>query len=349
MARESAVMNEAEATERVHLFNSAVYFTPFLGALLADVFVGKYRTIIWLSLVYCLGHAALACMGVFGNSPWWLMAGLGLIALGSGGIKPCVSAHVGDQFGARNGHLLSRTVQLVLFRHQYGGVHLGIAHAVAARVVWPAFGVRRAGSADGDRHAGILVGPAPIHPRAGGWDEIRERGFRRRRDTGDAETAAIISVCGDVLGAVRPDGIDVDFPVARHGPAFPGRRMAALADPIAQLDFRADLHPGFRLSGLSAGRPDVETHAAAQDRARVVHHGGGVRAGGPDPAMDRRRGEAEHQLADPRLRAADGGGGDGFHRRAGICLHAGSENDEIAADVLLSRRGGGSGTSSSRG
>ena len=107
-AGSGTAMSEAAATERVHLFNGAVYLTPLLGALLADVFIGKYRTIIALSLVYCAGHAALACMGVFGNSPWWLMAGLGLIALGSGGIKPCVSAHVGDQFGARNAHLLPR-------------------------------------------------------------------------------------------------------------------------------------------------------------------------------------------------------------------------------------------------
>ena len=35
-------------------------------------------------------------------------AGLGLIALGSGGIKPCVSANVGDQFGESNKHLLSK-------------------------------------------------------------------------------------------------------------------------------------------------------------------------------------------------------------------------------------------------
>jgi POT family proton-dependent oligopeptide transporter len=113
-------MTEAEATEKVHLFNGAVYLTPLLGALLADVFIGKYRTIIALSLVYCAGHAALAAMGVFGNSPWWLMAGLGLIALGSGGIKPCVSAHVGDQFGTRNAHLLSR-----IFNWFYFSINIG--------------------------------------------------------------------------------------------------------------------------------------------------------------------------------------------------------------------------------
>ncbi len=115
-----AVMSETEATERVHLFNAAVYLTPFLGALLADVFFGKYRTIIALSLVYCLGHAALAGMGLFGNSPWWLVAGLGLIALGSGGIKPCVSAHVGDQFGARNAHLIPR-----IFNWFYFSINIG--------------------------------------------------------------------------------------------------------------------------------------------------------------------------------------------------------------------------------
>ncbi len=116
----AGMMNEAEATERVHLFNGMVYLTPLLGALLADVFIGKYRTIIGLSIVYCAGHAALACMGVFGDSSAWLLAGLGLIALGSGGIKPCVSAHVGDQFGAGNAHLLPR-----IFNWFYFAINLG--------------------------------------------------------------------------------------------------------------------------------------------------------------------------------------------------------------------------------
>jgi len=99
----SEPMNEAEAKGWYHLFVSAVYFTPLLGALLSDVLLGKYRTIILLSLVYCAGHLALA----LDHSRIGLAIGLGLIALGAGGIKPCVSAHVGDQFGEQNGHLLS--------------------------------------------------------------------------------------------------------------------------------------------------------------------------------------------------------------------------------------------------
>jgi POT family proton-dependent oligopeptide transporter len=45
-----------------------------------------------------------------------------LIAIGSGGIKPCVSAHVGDQFGPRNEHLLAK-----VFSWFYFAINLGAA------------------------------------------------------------------------------------------------------------------------------------------------------------------------------------------------------------------------------
>ncbi len=109
-----------QAVEYYHQFASWVYFTPLLGALIADIFFGKYLTILWLSIVYCLGHAALACMGSYGHSPWWLFAGLLLICLGSGGIKPCVSAHVGDQFGRKNHHLIPRIYNWFYFSINFG-------------------------------------------------------------------------------------------------------------------------------------------------------------------------------------------------------------------------------------
>jgi POT family proton-dependent oligopeptide transporter len=110
------IMSEEEAKGWFHLFVSAVYFTPLLGALISDVLLGKFRTIIALSLVYCLGHFALAV----DHTRLGLAMGLGLIALGSGGIKPCVSAHVGDQFGQTNHHLLSR-----VFGWFYFSINLG--------------------------------------------------------------------------------------------------------------------------------------------------------------------------------------------------------------------------------
>ncbi len=96
--------SEEQAKGYFHLFTSAVYFFPIIGALIADIFFGKYKTIIALSIIYCLGHFALA----IDTSKLGLAIGLTLIAIGSGGIKPCVSAHVGDQFSKVNSFFISR-------------------------------------------------------------------------------------------------------------------------------------------------------------------------------------------------------------------------------------------------
>ena len=105
-------MSEVEATVWVHTFVTAVYFTPLLGSLLADAFLGKYKTIIGLSVVYCLGHLSLA----LDETRNGLIVGLSLIAIGAGGIKGCVSAHVGDQFGHENSGLLENFANPVVTR-----------------------------------------------------------------------------------------------------------------------------------------------------------------------------------------------------------------------------------------
>jgi len=112
------LMSEAKAKEWTHLFIAGVYFTPLLGALLADLWLGKYRTIIALSLVYCLGHLALA----LDNTRSGLVVGLTLIAIGAGGIKPCVSAHVGDQFARTNASLLSKAFNWFYLAINFGAV-----------------------------------------------------------------------------------------------------------------------------------------------------------------------------------------------------------------------------------
>lgn len=111
-------MNENEATTWYHLFSMVNYFTPILGAILADVLWGKYKTIIVLSIVYVLGHLALA----IDESRLGLTIGLTLIAIGAGGIKPCVSAHVGDQFEEKNKTLLEK-----IFGYFYFSINLGAA------------------------------------------------------------------------------------------------------------------------------------------------------------------------------------------------------------------------------
>ena len=117
---------DQEAKSWTHLFVASAYFFPLMGALLSDAWWGKYRTIITLSLAYCAGHACLAFMETFGDTRAWLFTGLVLIAIGSGGIKPCVSAHVGDQFGQSNGHLLSKVFGWFYFSINFGAFVSGL-------------------------------------------------------------------------------------------------------------------------------------------------------------------------------------------------------------------------------
>ncbi|HTI72222.1 MAG TPA: MFS transporter, partial [Candidatus Limnocylindria bacterium] len=88
-------LGDSHATEIVHLFATLAYFLPLFGAWLADRWWGRYKTILIISLFYCLGHG---CLALFEGKLPGILTGLVLIAIGAGGIKPCVSAFVGDQF-----------------------------------------------------------------------------------------------------------------------------------------------------------------------------------------------------------------------------------------------------------
>ena len=93
------------AKEVFHTFVIGVYFFPLLGGWIADRYFGKYNTVLWLSLVYCAGHACLAASDDNRNGFFF---GLFLIALGSGGIKPLVSSFIGDQFDQSNRSLAQK-------------------------------------------------------------------------------------------------------------------------------------------------------------------------------------------------------------------------------------------------
>ena len=78
-----------------------LYLCSLFGAILADSFWGKFKTIFILSIVYAFGSLTMA----IGSVEQWKLPpreltfiGLLLIAIGSGGIKPCVSAFGGEQF-----------------------------------------------------------------------------------------------------------------------------------------------------------------------------------------------------------------------------------------------------------
>lgn len=108
---------EAQANEQTHFFISMAYLMPLVGGYLADRYWGKYQTILYVSLIYCAGHA---CLAFFDDSLAGFTLGLLLIAMGAGGIKPCVSANVGDQFDETNQHLIPKAFSIFYWSINFG-------------------------------------------------------------------------------------------------------------------------------------------------------------------------------------------------------------------------------------
>jgi len=148
-----------KSTSVIHMFIFANYFMPLFGAWLSDKLIGRYHTILWVSLFYCAGHGVLACSDLLttvDGKLYCLYAGLALIAFGSGGIKPCVSAFMGDQFRADQSHLLQKAygafywsinfgsffafllIPLIRKHHGYGWAFAapGFAMGLATLVFW---------------------------------------------------------------------------------------------------------------------------------------------------------------------------------------------------------------------
>lgn len=110
------LIEKSIAVSYYHTFSAAVYLLPLLGAYISDRFLGKYKTILYLSIIYCLGHLVLAV----NESAMGLVWGLALISFGAGGIKPCVSAHVGDQFKPEQKAEMSEVFNLFYWLINFG-------------------------------------------------------------------------------------------------------------------------------------------------------------------------------------------------------------------------------------
>ncbi len=191
------------AKDLFHTFVIGVYFFPLLGGWLADRFLGKYRTVLWLSLVYCAGHA---CLAVFEDHRHGFYAGLALIALGSGGIKPCVASFVGDQFDQGNKHLAKvvfdafywiinfgsffASLLMPIFLKKYGGAVAfgipGILMFVATVVFW------------WGRKLYVMVPPAPPNPDS--FLRVARTALATTRP-GEGRPGLMLAVLGVVLAA----------------------------------------------------------------------------------------------------------------------------------------------------
>jgi POT family proton-dependent oligopeptide transporter len=110
---------EAKSNEMVHLFVTLAYFMPLVGGIVADWFFGKYKVILYVSILYAIGNLVLALST---HSLSLFSIGLVVIAAAAGGIKSCVSANVGDQFDKSNEHLLSKMYGWFYFTINTGSI-----------------------------------------------------------------------------------------------------------------------------------------------------------------------------------------------------------------------------------
>ena len=230
-------MTEAQANGWYHTFVSLAYLLPVLGAFLADAVLGKYWTVLILSVVYCFGHFTLA----MNDTRLGLTIGLGLIALGAGGIKPCVSAIVGDQFGASNQHLLARVFSWFYFSINAGSAFStllipwlldrygpkvafgtpGIFMVIATVIFW--FGRRK-----------FVRIPAVGHP------QIQPRVLQRENLKALANLLIIVPFAAMFWALWEQNFSSWVIQAEQNGPAPVRPRMAPVPDPNGQSGFHPD-------------------------------------------------------------------------------------------------------------
>ncbi|KAJ1369699.1 hypothetical protein KIN20_031228 [Parelaphostrongylus tenuis] len=114
------------ATFVYHAFTCIAYLTPLAGSLLADSYLGRFKVILYGSSIYVLGHVLLS----FGALPtlgmtvrtFFDFAGLLVIAVGTGSIKPCVSAFAADQFAENQSDLRAQFFSFFYFAINAGSL-----------------------------------------------------------------------------------------------------------------------------------------------------------------------------------------------------------------------------------
>ena len=140
----------------VGIYASSVYLASLPGGWIADRWLGLRRSIWWGGVLIALGHLSIALSAVFAHQAFFL--GLILIVMGTGLLKPNISAIVGDLYpegGAR------RDSGFSIF---YMGINLGafiapfLTGALGERVGWH-WGFGAAG-------VGMLLGLVTYRTRA---------------------------------------------------------------------------------------------------------------------------------------------------------------------------------------
>jgi len=111
---------DGRANLTMSLFMAACYILPLLGGYIADNYLGKYRTIVFFSIPYIVGQVVIGIENVY-----FLFIALGLLAMGSGVIKPNISTLMGLTYDQqRPGREKLRSDAFAMF---YGAINIGSA------------------------------------------------------------------------------------------------------------------------------------------------------------------------------------------------------------------------------
>lgn len=89
----SGAWDRADALALYGIYTGFVYFTPLIGGIIADKFLGYRRAVVLGALIMTLGHAAMAL-----EIDWAFYLGLLLLILGNGLFKPNISSIVGNLY-----------------------------------------------------------------------------------------------------------------------------------------------------------------------------------------------------------------------------------------------------------
>lgn len=113
-------LGKANSFTYMSFFTAACYLLPLVGGYVADNYLGKYRTIVFFSLPYILGHVVL---GIENTTA--LVIALSLLAMGAGVIKPNISTLMGMTYDQkRPGQELLRSQAFSMF---YMAINIGAA------------------------------------------------------------------------------------------------------------------------------------------------------------------------------------------------------------------------------
>ncbi len=176
----------------VGIYASSVYLASLPGGWIADRWLGLRRSVWWGGVLIALGHLCIALSAVFAHQAFFL--GLILIVMGTGMLKPNISAIVGDLYpegGAR------RDSGFAIF---YMGINLGafiapfLTGALGERVGWHwGFGVAGVGMLAGlltyRARANRTLGTIRLRPSVG---DAQQRTVRNITLAGLAVVALVV-------------------------------------------------------------------------------------------------------------------------------------------------------------